>query len=164
MQLAKSSKSQVTGPASRSQNNLPSTLRDDRYRLSAPTSDSASWPDAKYKISSRFWEKALHGLSQDKDKRELLDGYEKAVVSELIGRKSAVHESSNRDISTQEVVKWLISKSTEQKKATLKGRELAGSTAKAISSIAQNLTPAGGASPYIGLACAGLCILTLVCS
>jgi hypothetical protein len=125
-------------------------------------SDPVDRHDTKLYTSYDLWDKALHDMSQDKDRRELLDEYKKAVVSELKGDNLAGLRSSIRDITAQEVVDWLNSKISEQT-TKLTGRGLAGSAAKAVSSITKILSPASNGNPYIGLACAGLCILTLVC-
>jgi predicted RNase H-like nuclease (RuvC/YqgF family) len=100
-------------------------------------------------------------MVQDEDKRKLLDDYKKAVASNVTGRNTAVPGSPARDITAEETAKWLRSV-CEELAENSHGRELVGSAAEAISSIAKILSSVQGVNPYIGLACAGVCILTLV--
>ena len=123
--------------------------------------DAASW-DAPEGEPQTLWEKALYVLSHDKDKQEMLGEYKKVAVSELIKSGLAAPDSLTLDISTLRKAEiWLQSKSTEQT-AGSRGRELVGNAANAVSSVTQIVSSVGGSNPYVGLACAGLCILTLV--
>ena len=138
-----------------------STLQQDQSSLLEVDSDAASW-NAPESEPSTVWERALRALSLDNDKREILDEYKKAAMSELIKCGLAAAESPSLDIATlRRAEMWLHSKSAEQAAGSRK-RELAGNTAKAVSSITQILSSVGSSNPYVGLACAGLCILTLV--
>lgn len=100
-------------------------------------------------------------MAQDKDKRKLLDDYKKTVVLKVTGHDSAVPGSSDRDITVEETTKWLRSVGKELSEKS-NGKELVSSTAEAISSIANILSSATASNPYVGLACAGVCILALV--
>jgi hypothetical protein len=125
------------------------------------TPDAACW-DAPEGEPQTLWEKALYILSHDNDKQEILGEYKKVAVSELIKCGLAAPDSSTLDIATLRRAEiWLQSKSKEQT-AGSRGRELAGNAANAVSSITQILSSVGSSNPYVGLACAGLCILTLV--
>jgi len=83
------------------------------------------------------------------------------VLSELVDRGFAPPGSAVHDVTKQGIQEWLRSMSAEQI-AGSKGRELAGNVGKAVSSISQVLSATAGVNPYIGLACAGLCLLTVV--
>jgi hypothetical protein len=83
------------------------------------------------------------------------------VLSELVERGFAAPGSAVDDMTKQGIQEWLRSTSAERM-AGSKGRELAGNVAKAVSSVSQVLSAAAGVNPYIGLACAGLCLLAVV--
>jgi hypothetical protein len=149
------------GTESQSEGYQVTTSQQDKHSVPAATLTTANL-GTRQKETSTLWERALHDLSLDKGKQEMLDGYKKAAVSELIKCGLAAPESSALDIATlQRAELWLKAKSAEQT-AGSRGRELAVNTAKAFSSITQILSSSGSVNPCIGLACAGLCILTLV--
>lgn len=100
-------------------------------------------------------------MAQNKDKCKLLDDYKKAVVLKVTGHDLAKPGSPNHDITVEETTRWLRSMATELTENT-HGRELVCSTAEAISSIVNILSSASSSNPYVGLACAGVCILALV--
>jgi hypothetical protein len=102
-------------------------------------------------------------MAQDKGKCKLLDDYKRAVASKVKARDSAMCGSPGGDITVEETTKWLRSMGKEITGKS-NGRELVSSTAEAISSIANILSSASCANPYVGLACAGVCILTMVSS
>jgi len=143
-----------------SNDNAQSTSHDNQHPLPESTADTSSY-NTKDGRSSRLWEKALHEMTQDKGKRKLLDDYKKAVALKVTGRNLAASGSPGCDITVEETTKWLRSVGKEITENS-NGRELVSSTAEAISSIANILSSAGAANPYVGLACAGVCILTLV--
>jgi hypothetical protein len=113
------------------------------------------------KTSSSLWDKAIRILSEDKKKCGMLEDYKKAVLSELVDRGFVPPGSAIYDVTKQGIQEWLRSTSAEQITSS-KGRELAGNVGKAVSSISQVLSATAGINPYIGLACAGLRLLTVV--
>src|SRR5579862_6226375 len=149
------------GPESRSEGYQVATLQQNKPSVPVATLNTATLGPQESE-SSTLWERALHDLSLDKDKQEMLDEYKKAAVSELIKCGLAAPESSALDIATlQRAESWLKAKGAEQT-AGSRGRELAVNTAKAFSSVTQILSSSSSINPCVGLVCAGLCILTLV--
>ncbi|OCK77302.1 hypothetical protein K432DRAFT_407429 [Lepidopterella palustris CBS 459.81] len=60
----------------------PPLVPDDQLRRSVSTSDSPSHDVVEDGASSSLWGRAPHEMSQDKDKRKLLDEYKKIVVDD----------------------------------------------------------------------------------
>jgi hypothetical protein len=141
--------------------NDPPPPRQDQSTSSASTPALVTDFTRGSRTSSSLWEEAIRILSEDKNKCGILEEYKKAVLSDLVARGFAQPGSAVHDVTMDGIQEWLRSTSAEQI-AGSKGRELAGNVAKAVTSVSQVLSAAGGVNPYIGLACAGLCILTVV--
>jgi hypothetical protein len=139
----------------------PSASRQEQSTSSASTPALVTKVTSGSRTSSSLWDKAIRILSEDKNKCGILEEYKKAVLAELVERGFVPPGSTVHDVTKQGIQEWLRSTSAEQI-AGSKGRELAGNVAKAVSSVSQILSAAAGVNPYIWLACAGLCILTVV--
>ena len=151
-------KPQSTAPAAR-----VSHPKDGQAKPSVSTAIPNTVPlDTLERECLTLWERALHDISLDKDKQEMLNEYKKAALSELIRCGLAAPGSSALDIAAlRRAESWLQAKSAEQT-AGSRGRELAVNTTRAFSSVTQTLSSSSSINPFVGLACAGLCVLTLV--
>lgn len=155
---------QIVSPAPQetpAKDNDRSASQQDQSTSSASTPALITEVTPGSRTSSSLWDEAIRILSEDKNKCGILEEYKKAVLSELVKRGFAPPGSVVHDVTKQGIQEWLKSTSAERVTGS-KGREFAGNVAKAVSSISQVLSAAAGVNPYIGLACAGLCILAVV--
>ncbi|KAI9727364.1 MAG: hypothetical protein M1834_008435 [Cirrosporium novae-zelandiae] len=162
----------VTSPAPVShlqdQTSLP---QQDRYPVSTIAQDLGSSHGPEGEVPAQLWEKALQTLDSKKDTKELLHQYKKIVDSEmqeggLFGVGSS--ESSSLNVTTLERVEtWRGNQEIRQQlkdKSQIgnsKGEYVTDNIIKAVSSVAKTLSPLGAVNPYLGLACAGICVLAM---
>src|SRR5271170_5285938 len=153
----------ITGSQARSAPYSPAAGKDfssKNFTEERSSPDSSIPPEeapaaSDYNVTTRLWKQALDRLSEDKSKKRILDKYKEIAMPELVNSGLAPNKASPPDM--QRVEDWL----KKSDSPSLKGGEVLDNVAKALSCVAQFLSPAA-IEPHIGLVYAGLCILMQV--